>query len=280
MIRILGILNLTPDSFYAPSRTAPGDVVSAAREMLADGAWGVDLGAVSTRPGSTPVSLEEEWGRLEPSLVALRDLGCVLSVDTFRSTIVSRVYDTVGQFIVNDITAGAYDPGMLSVVGRLGLPYIAMHMHGSPFAPSETPGDIVEDVLAYFQEFSLRASYAGISQWYLDPGFGFSKTLDQNWELLHRLGEIAEHSFPCTQRSDTSSQTETANPAIPSALKRPVLVGISRKSMLWKRFGITPEEALPATSAAHLIALQQGASVLRVHDVAEASRTVAIFNGL
>ena len=255
MIRILGILNLTPDSFYAPSRTAPGDVVSVARGMLADGAWGVDLGAVSTRPGSTPVSLEEEWGRLEPSLVALRDLGCVLSVDTFRSEIVSRVYDTVGQFIVNDITAGAYDPQMLPLVGKLGLPFIAMHMHGSPFAPSETPGDIVEDVLAYFQEFSLRASYAGISQWYLDPGFGFSKTLDQNWELLHRLSDL-------------------------QCFGKPVLVGISRKSMLWKRFGITPEEALPATSAAHMIALQQGASVLRVHDVAEASRTVAIFEGL
>lgn len=254
MIRILGILNLTPDSFYAPSRTAPGDVVSVARGMLADGAWGVDLGAVSTRPGSTPVTLEEEWARLRPALEALRDLGCVLSVDTFRSEIVSRVYDTVGQFIVNDITAGAYDPGMLPMVGRLGLPYIAMHMHGNPYAPSETPGDIVEDELAYFQDFSLRASSAGISQWYLDPGFGFSKTLDQNWELLNQLSEL-------------------------QCFGRPVLVGISRKSMLWKRFGITPEEALPATSAAHMIALQQGASVLRVHDVAEASRTVAIFDG-
>ena len=269
MIRILGILNLTPDSFYAPSRTAPGDVVSVARGMLADGAWGVDLGAVSTRPGSTQVSLEEEWARLEPALVALRDLGCVLSVDTFRSAIVSRVYDTVGRFIVNDITAGAYDPEMLPLVGRLGLPYIAMHMHGNPYTPSETPGDIVEDVLAYFREFSLRASSAGISQWYLDPGFGFSKTLDQNWELLHRLGEISEHPFP---RSIESSDV--------TALPRPVLVGISRKSMLWKRFGISPEEALPATSAAHMIALQQGASILRVHDVAEASRTVAIFEGI
>ena len=248
--RILGILNLTPDSFFAASRTSPGDVVSAVEDMLAEGAWGIDLGAVSTRPGSSPVSEQEEWARLEPALASLRDLGCVLSVDTFRSGIVSRVYDTVGPFMVNDITAGAHDPGMLPLVGRLGLPYIAMHIHGSPFEPEPTPGDVVEDVIAYFEEFSAKASDAGISDWFLDPGFGFSKTLEQNWELLHRLGELR-------------------------VTGRPILVGVSRKSMIWKRFGITPEEALPATQAAHMVALQQGASVLRVHDVAEAAQTIS-----
>lgn len=252
--RILGILNLTPDSFYAPSRTAPGDVVSVASGMLADGAWAPDLGAVSTRPGSAPVSEEEEWARLEPALLALRDSGFTLSVDTFRSEIVSRVYDTVGPFIVNDITAGAYDPGMLPLVGKLGLPYIAMHLHGSPYSPSETPGDVVEDVTAYFRAFALRAADAGIADWILDPGFGFSKTLEQNWDLLYRLSEL-------------------------QCLGRPVLAGISRKSMLWKRFGITPADALPATQAAHLLALQGGATYLRVHDVAEAAQTAAIFEG-
>ena len=254
MIRILGILNLTPDSFYAPSRTAPGDVVSVASRMMADGAWALDLGAVSTRPGSAPVSADEEWARLEPALLALRDSGFTLSVDTFRSEIVSRVYDTVGPFIVNDITAGAYNPGMLPLVGKLGLPYIAMHLHGNPYTPSETPGDVVEDVTAYFRAFALRAADAGIADWILDPGFGFSKTLEQNWDLLYRLSEL-------------------------QCLGRPVLAGISRKSMLWKRFGITPADALPATQAAHLLALQGGATYLRVHDVAEAAQTAAIFAG-
>jgi len=254
MIRILGILNLTPDSFYAPSRTAPGDVVSVASGMMADGAWALDLGAVSTRPGSAPVSSAEEWTRLEPALVALRDLECRISVDTFRSEIVSRVYDTVGPFIVNDITAGASDPSMLPMVGRLGLPYIAMHLHGNPFSPSETPGDVVEDVLSYFRSFSLRAADAGVADWILDPGFGFSKTLEQNWDLLYRLSEL-------------------------QCLGRPVLAGISRKSMLWKRFGITPADALPATQAAHMLALQGSATYLRVHDVAAAAQTAAIFEG-
>ena len=254
MIRILGILNLTPDSFYAPSRTAPGDVVSVAGKMMADGAWALDLGAVSTRPGSAPVSFAEEWARLEPALVALRDLGCRISVDTFRSEIVSRVYDTVGPFIVNDITAGAFDSSMLPLVGRLGLPYIAMHLHGNPFSPSSTPGDVVEDVVSYFRAFSLRAADAGVSDWILDPGFGFSKTLEQNWELLYRLSEL-------------------------QCLGRPVLAGISRKSMLWKRFGITPADALPATQAAHMLALQGGATYLRVHDVAAAAQTAAIYEG-
>jgi dihydropteroate synthase len=254
--RILGILNLTPDSFYAPSRTAPGDVVSVASRMLADGAWALDLGAVSTRPGSAPVSEEEEWVRLKPALLALREAlpDALISVDTYRSGIVQRVYDLVGRFVVNDISAGFMSADMLPLVGHLGLPYIAMHMHGSPFAPDPTPGDIVEDVVAYFREFDLRASDAGIEDWILDPGFGFSKTLEQNWELLYRLSEL-------------------------QCLGRPVLAGISRKSMIWKRFDITPADALPATQAAHLLALQGGASYLRVHDVAEAAQTAAIFEG-
>jgi len=256
MARILGIVNLTPDSFYSPSRTAPGDVVSVAREMIAQGAWGLDIGAVSTRPGSTPVTPEEEWNRLSPALKALsREIpGVRLSIDTFHSEIVQRAFDLIGQFAVNDITAGLHDPGMLPLAGSLGLPMIAMHMHGSPFAPSPTSGNVVEDIINYFREFSSRAEDAGISEWYLDPGFGFSKTVEQNWEVLHRLSEL-------------------------KVIGRPILVGISRKSMIWKRFGISPEEALPATQAAHMLALLQGAEVLRVHDVAEAARTIASASG-
>lgn len=256
MIKILGILNLTPDSFYAPSRTPASEVVTSASEMLEKGAWGIDLGAVSTRPGHTPVSEEEEWRRLSPALELLRrELpGTHFSVDTFRSSIVQKVYDILGPFTVNDITAGALDPEMLPLVGKLGLPYIAMHIHGSPSAPEPTAGPIVDDVVHYFTEFEAKAVDAGIKEWILDPGFGFSKTIDQNWELLYGMGAL-------------------------KVFCRPILAGISRKSMIWKRFGLTPEEALPATQAAHLIALQQGATVLRAHDVAEAAQTIAIYEG-
>ena len=256
MIKILGILNLTPDSFYAPSRTPASEVVTSASEMLEKGAWGIDLGAVSTRPGHTPVSEEEEWRRLSPSLELLRrELpGTHFSVDTFRSSIVQKVYDILGPFTVNDITAGALDPEMLPLVGKLGLPYIAMHIHGSPSAPEPTAGPIVDDVVHYFTEFEAKAVDAGIKEWILDPGFGFSKTIDQNWELLYGMGAL-------------------------KVFCRPILAGISRKSMIWKRFGLTPEEALPATQAAHLIALQQGATILRAHDVAEAAQTIAIYEG-
>ena len=256
MIKILGILNLTPDSFYAPSRTPASEVVTSASEMLEKGAWGIDLGAVSTRPGHTPVSEEEEWRRLSPALELLRrELpGTHFSVDTFRSSIVQKVYDILGPFTVNDITAGALDPEMLPLVGKLGLPYIAMHIHGSPSAPEPTAGPIVDDVVHYFTEFEAKAVDAGIKEWILEPGFGFSKTIDQNWELLYGMGAL-------------------------KVFCRPILAGISRKSMIWKRFGLTPEEALPATQAAHLIALQQGATILRAHDVAEAAQTIAIYEG-
>lgn len=256
MIKILGILNLTPDSFYAPSRTPASEVVTSASEMLEKGAWGIDLGAVSTRPGHTPVSEEEEWRRLSPALELLRrELpGTHFSVDTFRSSIVQKVYDILGPFTVNDITAGALDTEMLPLVGKLGLPYIAMHIHGSPSAPEPTAGPIVDDVVHYFTEFEAKAVDAGIKEWILDPGFGFSKTIDQNWELLYGMGAL-------------------------KVFCRPILAGISRKSMIWKRFGLTPEEALPATQAAHLIALQQGATILRAHDVAEAAQTIAIYEG-
>ena len=276
-IHIMGIVNLTGDSFYAGSRVSSTSAPDRIRKMLAEGADIVDLGACSTRPGAPQPSLEEEWSRLEPVLRQLSGLAegfpstslrdpvranvpgkpsarPVFSIDTYRSEIVRRAYELIGPFMVNDISAGEMDPEMLQTVGRLGLPYVAMHMRGTPETMQQFTqyGDLVEDIKAYFRDFASKAADAGIAQWLLDPGFGFSKTLEQNWELLRRLEELHE-------------------------LNRPILVGVSRKSMIYKALGITPEEAMPATQVVQYAALQRGARWLRVHDVAEAVRTARLF---
>jgi dihydropteroate synthase len=260
-IQILGIVNLTDDSYYAPSRAASCEAfLERVRRMLSEGADWVDIGACSTRPGSKPVGKEEEWRRLKPALEALRkefpETG--VSIDTYWASVVERVFDTIGPFLVNDISAGAYDPAMLPLVGRLGLPYIAMHLRGTPETMqslTEYPDGVTAEVLAYFRDFGKRAGEAGVTDWILDPGFGFAKTVEQNWTLLREMEQLA-------------------------VLGRPILVGVSRKSMIYRRFGITPEEALPATQVAHYMALERGATYLRVHDVAEARRTVAVFSDL
>lgn len=256
-IRLMAIVNLTGDSYFAGSRCA--DVEAAMDrigQMISEGADIIDIGACSTRPGSEPVGADEEWLRLEPVLRAFRERwpDFPLSIDTYWSSVVVRAYDLVGDFIVNDISAGHLDPDMLAAVGRLGLTYVAMHMRGTPLTMQEMTGykDITAEVLEYFRDFELRASEAGVSSWILDPGFGFAKTAEQNYELLRNLGRL-------------------------SAAGRPILVGVSRKSMIYKRFDISPEEALPATQVLHLHALDNGADILRVHDVAEAGRTVDMY---
>ena len=255
-IQLMGIVNLTSDSFYPESRmlSREGDVdiprlLSRVQTMLSEGADIIDLGACSTRPGSRPVGAEAEWRRLEPALKALREAfpAACLSVDTYWASVVERTHDTIGPFLVNDISSGAMDPLMLETVGRLGLPYVAMHMRGTPENMQELTDytDIVSAVKDFFRDFALRAEAAGIKDWILDPGFGFAKTLEQNWELLGRLHELKE-------------------------LDRPILVGVSRKSMIYKRFGLTPETALQATQDAHRLAIREGATILRVHDIAPA----------
>lgn len=276
-IHIMGILNLTPDSFYAGSRVVGADALSRARRMWADGADVVDLGACSTRPGAPQPSLEEEWARLEPVLLEMAgyalsgDSGPLplsgggqapgrefppISIDTYRAEIVRRAYETIGPFLVNDISAGGMDPEMLETVGRLGLPYVAMHMRGTPenMQGLTDYDDVVEEVLRYFRNFGAKAADAGIREWILDPGFGFAKTVEQNYELLRRLREI-------TQTFD-----------------RPVLAGLSRKSMIYKVLGITPEEAMPATQVLNMAALERGATWLRVHDVAPAVQTARLYS--
>ena len=255
IVHIMGIVNLTEDSFYAGSRTAAADSLARAQQMWADGATVVDLGACSTRPGAPQPSLEEEWARLEPALREMAGHCPSISIDTYRSEIVRRAYEIIGPFMVNDISAGQLDPRMLSTVGRLGLPYVAMHMRGTPETMQQFTQykDLLEDIKAYFRDFAMKAADAGIADWLLDPGFGFSKTLEQNWELLRQLEELQE-------------------------LGRPILVGVSRKSMLYKALGITPEEAMPATQVVQYAALERGARWLRVHDVAEAVRTARLWS--
>jgi dihydropteroate synthase len=281
-IGILGILNLTPDSFFAASRSAAGEVLSRAARLFEEGADAVDLGACSTRPGAPQPSLEEEWARLEPALKAWRGYSQgetfpeifartgsrsdisgkvspwpALSIDTYRAEIVRRAYETVGPFLVNDISGGQLDPSMLETVGALGLPYVAMHMRGTPETMqqfTDYPEGIVAAVKAYFQDFAVRARAAGIRQWLLDPGFGFSKTLQQNYELLNGLSEL-HHIF-----------------------EQPILAGLSRKSMVYKALGISPEEAMPATQVVQFAALERGARWLRVHDVAAAVQTARLYS--
>ena len=256
-IDIMGILNLTDDSYFAQSRCDGVDeALARVYNMVAEGATIVDIGACSSRPGSVPVGAEEEWYRLSPVLNAIRkewpDLR--ISIDTYWSEVVSRAYDLIGDFIVNDISAGEDDPEMLPTVGRLGLEYVAMHKRGTPEIMQSLTDytDVVDDVIRYFNQFAQKALQFEIKDWIIDPGFGFAKTLEQNYQMLSRLNEFKTFS-------------------------RPLLVGVSRKSMVYNLLNISPEDSLAATQVVHLKALQNGADILRVHDVAEACRTVALY---
>lgn len=261
-IDIMGIVNLTDDSYFAASRCAsPSQALSLASRLVEEGASILDFGACSTRPGSEAVGAEEEWRRLRPVLEAARkefpDLR--ISVDTYWSDVVERTFDAIGDFIVNDISAGEDDPRMLSLVGSLGLTYVAMHKRGTPATMQSMTDyeDVTSAVADYFADFSIRAAQAGVSGWILDPGFGFAKTLEQNYELMRGLS-VFKDAFPSNR----------------------LLVGVSRKSMVYRLLGITPEESLPATQVLHLHALQNGADILRVHDVVEASQTVSLYRAL
>ena len=261
-IDIMGIVNLTDDSYFSASRCAsPSQAVALASRLVDEGASILDFGACSTRPGAEPVGAEEEWRRLRPALETVRKEfpDVRISVDTYWSDVVRRAYDAIGVFIVNDISAGEDDPQMLPLVGRLGLTYVAMHKRGTPQTMQSMTDyeDVTSEVADYFSDFSDRAGQNGVRDWILDPGFGFAKTLEQNYQLMRDL-----------------SRFKTAFPS------RKLLVGVSRKSMVYRLLGITPEESLPATQALHLHALQNGADILRVHDVAQAAQTVSLYRML
>ena len=265
-IDIMGIVNLTDDSFFSGSRCGGVDAaLSRIDLMLSEGADIIDLGACSTRPGSLPVGEEEEWARLEPVLKKIRASfpQVRVSIDTYWASVVRKAYDLVGDFIVNDISAGEDDPQMLPTVGRLGLAYVAMHKRGDTQSMSGMTDyeDVVHDVKAYFDAFSLKAESFGIKDWILDPGIGFSKTIEQNYELLKSL-----EAFKDVHKSD----------GVPPR----ILVGVSRKSLIYKYLNISPEESLPATQVLNFAALCGGADILRVHDVAETARTIALYRCL
>ena len=252
-VKIMGIVNINGDSFFCGSRVA-GEKEFCVRveKLFADGADVVDIGACSSRPGSEYPGVEEEWRRLAPMLEIVRDrfAGRRFSIDTFSSEIVRRAFCLIGPFIVNDITAGQSDSDLLPLVARLDLPYIAMHNQIPPAIEgieisriADGEGDIVARVAGFFRNFETRAAEASLSDWILDPGFGFGKDVDENLELLDRLDEL-------------------------KIFGREILAGISRKRMTYQRQGRKPEddETLAETRRLQRIAVERGATWLRVHD--------------
>lgn len=255
--QVMGILNLTEDSFFAGSRVHEKTaLLERAGQMIQEGAAILDLGACSTRPGAEPVSEETELKRLIPAIESTRKAhpSIILSADTFRSQVARRALEA-GADIINDISAGSMDPELIPTIAGLKAPYILMHMKGTPADMQKDPSynDVLQEVEDFFISKIAELQNSGIGQVILDPGFGFGKTLEHNYALLRHLDRFTR-------------------------LGKPVLAGISRKSMIQKVTGTDAKGALNGSTAAHMIALQNGASILRVHDVKEAAEAVKIFN--
>lgn len=257
---VMGILNVTPDSFYAGSRTFDEDTIAArVRQLRDEGAGIIDIGAYSSRPGAADVTPADEMERLRRGLTVLsREApGVPVSVDTFRADVARMCVEEYGVAMVNDISGGQLDDAMFDTVARLGVPYVLMHMQGTPQTMQREPhyDDVVCDVFRYFAERVQRLHELGVKDIVLDPGFGFGKTLAHNYELLNRLDELV-------------------------ALGPPVLAGMSRKSMIYRLVGGTAADALGGTTVLNTVALMKGAAILRVHDVKAAVEAVAIVKAL
>lgn len=255
---VMGIVNVTPDSFFAGSRI-DGERALRTRldQLVHEGAAIADLGAYSSRPGADEVSPEEEMKRLRPALQLLRDEYPTLpvSVDTFRSEVAQMAVEEYGAAIINDISGGGLDPEMYRTVSRLQVPYILMHMKGNPQTMQSHTDytDVTLEVLDYFIKRIGQLLDLGLHDIILDPGFGFSKTTEQNYELLAHLDTLTK------------------------ILRQPLLVGLSRKSMIYRPLGCTPEEALGGTTFLHALALERGAKILRVHDVRPAAEAITLY---
>ena len=255
----MGILNVTPDSFYAKSRvTTEQQILAQAEKMLREGATILDIGGMSTRPGAAEVSETEEVYRTIKNIanIANNFPNTRISIDTYRSKVAAEAV-AAGAHIVNDVSNGRHDALLLPTVAALGVPYILMHSIGNSVTMQQNPeyNDVTKSVFDFFILKIKELRTLGIQEIWLDPGFGFGKTVEHNYELLRNLSVF-------------------------KTLGCPLLVGVSRKSMIYKPLQISPEAALPATSALHLYALQQGAQVLRTHDVAEAIQTIELYKYL
>ena len=253
---IMGILNVTPDSFYGGSRCPDTQhIESRVRQMIDEGADIIDIGAYSTRPGATEVSEAEELARLEKGMEVVRRLApdAVVSVDTFRASVARSCVEQLGVDIVNDVAGGTLDDHMFKTVASLGVPYIVMHMRGTPATMQQLTdySDVTADVLTYLARKVDELHQLGVADVIADPGFGFSKTVEQNYALMHGLEAF-------------------------HALNVPLLVGISRKSMIFRLLGVTPADSLNGTTVLNTMALLRGAHILRVHDVRPAVEARAI----
>ena len=257
---VMGILNLTPDSFYDGGRyQSENAALLRAEEILEQGGLIIDVGAISTRPGAAAVSENEEINRLLPSIKAIRKHfpQVILSVDSYRSAVITRVVNETGGCIVNDISGGMLDDKMFETVALLGIPYILMHMQGTPQTMQQNPSyqDVVKEILLDLSEKVNTLKLLGVNDIIVDPGFGFGKNTGHNYELLNRLDSFRLFELP-------------------------LLVGLSRKTMIWKLLGITPDASLNGTTVLNTLALMGGADILRVHDVREAVETIKLVSKL
>lgn len=257
---VMGILNITPDSFYAGSRMhTEAEIAARARQILDEGGSIIDIGAYSSRPNAENVSPREEMNRLRIGLEVLRkeQPAAIISVDTFRADVAKMCVEEYGVAIINDISAGEMDADMFSTVARLNVPYIMMHMKGTPQDMQQQPhyDNLLKEIFMYFARKIEQLRGMGVKDIILDPGFGFGKTVEHNYELLAHLEEFRIFELP-------------------------LLAGVSRKSMIYRLLGNTPQEALNGTTALNTVCLLKGADILRVHDVREAVETVRIVEAM
>lgn len=253
---VMGIINVTPDSFYEGSRQQNDkSILAQATKMISEGADIIDVGGQSTRPGSKRISVKEELERVLPAveIIVKNFPGTIISVDTYQSKVAEECVNA-GAAMINDISAGSLDKDMITTIAKLGVPYICMHMKGTPDDMQQDPTyrNVTSEVLDFFIQKIDECKHAGINDVIIDPGFGFGKTISHNFKLLKEL------------------------PAF-KMLEKSILVGLSRKSTIYKTLGISAEEALNGTTVLHTLALQNGANILRVHDVKEAKELIALY---
>jgi dihydropteroate synthase len=253
---VMGILNVTPDSFYDGGEyTNETAIIKRAKQIIEEGGQFIDIGAMSTRPGAKEISFQEEFDRLLPAVRAVKKEfpEALLSVDTYRTEIIQSVYNEIGDFIVNDISGGTFDSKMFETVAELHLPYILMHTKGKSDSMQNNPvyDDVLKEVILFLSAQVQKLKLLGVCDIFIDPGFGFGKTIDHNYELLNRLDAF-------------------------KIFELPVLVGISRKAMIWRELGINPDKSLNGTTVLNTLALTGGADILRVHDVKEAVETLKL----